>query len=509
MKISKTKLKIIGFIVLVLALNLLSVRYFLRADLTENNIYSLDSATKDIVSGLEQEVTIDAYISDNLPPSLQPLRTNVLDLLAEYDRFGNDKLNINLKDPNASDFSSQAQAAGIPEIPFGERSQDKVEIAQGRFGIVVSSGEEVDAIPVLQQAENLEYELTSRINKLTNDTKSKIGFISGHGEKSLAGEMTQLSALLTREFEVEEVDLLETKSLSELDDFAVLMLIGPSEDIPIGQQFILEQYLLRGGSVIALTETLATNLQSLTLTPIDSNVSNFLQRYGINLNQEVILDESYTPIQNGFVPIAYPYWVLVQNSNMANQLPPLNGIESATLFWPNSISIEETEQLKPLLSSTDDAWALSGDAISIDFENIQLGDSAQYTLAVRKNGEQTAQIDEDKAPKRIKAAEDYNYTSTTEEFNLIVFADADFVTDNFIAGNEQNPALLLNLIDWAASGGNLANIRVKSAVTRPLDNVSQSEERVIKAVNFLVVPTVVTLAGVIYGIRRRTKASQI
>ena len=57
---------------IVLAL-LVSARFFLRADLSRNGVYSLSATTKTMVAGLPEPLNITYYVSDALrtgPPSL-------------------------------------------------------------------------------------------------------------------------------------------------------------------------------------------------------------------------------------------------------------------------------------------------------------------------------------------------------------------------------------------------------------------------------------------------------
>ena len=68
----KTKKTIINTVLLVagvtILLNVLSNRFFVRLDLTKDRIYTLNSATKNILRNLEEPVTITAYFSKKLPP---------------------------------------------------------------------------------------------------------------------------------------------------------------------------------------------------------------------------------------------------------------------------------------------------------------------------------------------------------------------------------------------------------------------------------------------------------
>ena len=56
---------VVGIVILA---NVGSATLFGRADLTEGNIFSLSSASKTVVAGLDDDFLVKAYFSRNLPP---------------------------------------------------------------------------------------------------------------------------------------------------------------------------------------------------------------------------------------------------------------------------------------------------------------------------------------------------------------------------------------------------------------------------------------------------------
>jgi len=91
---------VIGIVVL---LNLISERLFFRLDFTADKRYTLSEATKDILSELNDVVTITAYFSENLPPQLIKSRKDFEDLLTEYENRSNGNVLYEFINPNESD----------------------------------------------------------------------------------------------------------------------------------------------------------------------------------------------------------------------------------------------------------------------------------------------------------------------------------------------------------------------------------------------------------------------
>jgi len=129
---SNKAILILTVIVLIL-INYLSLQYFVRIDTTDSQNFSISQTTKEIISELEENVTIEVYFSDNIPPNLAEAKQNVLDLLEEYAKTSNGKVVLDIKDPQASDFETSAQTKGIRQIQFSEYGQDKFSFPRCSF----------------------------------------------------------------------------------------------------------------------------------------------------------------------------------------------------------------------------------------------------------------------------------------------------------------------------------------------------------------------------------------
>ena len=80
--LTKRKIQIsIAFVIGILILvNFLSDKFFLRLDFTEDQRYSLSDATLNILDELNSPVTISAYFSEDLPPDIAKVRRDFKDL---------------------------------------------------------------------------------------------------------------------------------------------------------------------------------------------------------------------------------------------------------------------------------------------------------------------------------------------------------------------------------------------------------------------------------------------
>ena len=95
----------------VVAVNLIATRVFGRLDLTENKVYTLSQASKDLVKNLPDYLTVKAFISKDLPPELTTVSRYVRDLLDEYRTYSKGKLRFEAIDPGADKKLEEEAAA--------------------------------------------------------------------------------------------------------------------------------------------------------------------------------------------------------------------------------------------------------------------------------------------------------------------------------------------------------------------------------------------------------------
>mgnify|MGYP006312770221 CR=1 FL=1 len=128
-----------GIIILV---NILSAKFFVRLDVTEDDRYTLSDATKEILKDLQQPVTIKAYFSEEMPPRLEQIKKEFTDLLVEYARRSDGMVMYEFINPSESEeIANEAQQAGIPPTQVQVRNNDKFEAMVVYLGAVIQMGE--------------------------------------------------------------------------------------------------------------------------------------------------------------------------------------------------------------------------------------------------------------------------------------------------------------------------------------------------------------------------------
>jgi len=520
---SKSLSQIFVLFIILLSINLISQKFFIRFDLTDTKTYTLSNGTKTLISSLPETVTLRVFFSDNIPPDLIQVRKDVKDLYEEYQRYSKGKIKLEIKNPKDENFSQEATTAGVPEVQYQEYSKDKYAIAQGFLGASISYKDTNESIKLISQSNinNLEYETTSRIYKLTKENKINIGFLTGHGEKSIYGEYAKIAEYLGTQFNVETVELNEGIPIDP-NKIKVLVIAAPTSNFTERDKFEIDQYIMLGGRVVFLADQYQLEYQSSTMTKVENNINDLLKNYGIEVSNSLILDESFLPLQYIFT---YPYWILTQKENLDSDNPALSQLDTLVLFWANSLNEAKTndnQRFTKLIQTTKKAWEQTGESISVDpNQDFFTGNQKQYTLAYLVEGKQTSLFldkeipaletisGEDSTPVVDKRTSDYPRINDIEDAKIVVISDSDFITDDFQGGSEQNPSFFLNLVDWLSNSNELIELRSKNIITRSLENISESQKTLTKSVNLLAVPILLASFGIAYNIFRKNKKSYL
>ena len=107
MKRSKVISQVLLFIGILVVVNMISQKLFLRLDFTADKQYTLSKATKDILEDLDDVVTVTAYFTKDLPPQLQRSRKDFEDLLIEYENRSGGNVVYEFINPNESEGKSK------------------------------------------------------------------------------------------------------------------------------------------------------------------------------------------------------------------------------------------------------------------------------------------------------------------------------------------------------------------------------------------------------------------
>lgn len=175
-RFSEVYLRIALYLVVVVLVNVAGLSLNARYDLTENNRYSLSKLSRETVSGLREPLTVKAFFSKDMPPQYTRTKRYLRDILQEYAASADRNFNYEFMEVTGEGESARrAKEYGIDPVQVQVARKDELKYTKAYMGLVLLHGDAIARIPVVSSADQLEYMLTSRMQKLTTKVSALLG----------------------------------------------------------------------------------------------------------------------------------------------------------------------------------------------------------------------------------------------------------------------------------------------------------------------------------------------
>jgi ABC-type uncharacterized transport system involved in gliding motility auxiliary subunit len=508
---------LIALLAVLIAANFIIGAFNLRADLTEGDVYTLSPGTRAVLAKLEAPVKLRLYYSQGseaVPVGLKTFAKRVEDLLNEYQAAGRGKVVLEKFNPEPdSDAEDSAQLDGIE----GQLTNTGEKFY---LGLSIAFLDQKAAIPVLtpDRERLLEYDITRGIAQVGETRKPVVGVMSalpvmGRSldpiRKQQPAEAWVLIQELKKIFEVKEIRLNAPKID---DDIKVLLVIHP-RDLPEETEYAIDQYVLRGGKLIAFVDPYAYFDQQPDLqNPFGGNQAgqstfyNLFKAWGIDVDMgKVIADLTFA---SGAGPRLLP--TLLSLTTQALNLDDVVTSQVGTLLIPfgGAFKGKPAEGLtQTVLARTSKnsmpvdliIATLSGEPSTRGFQP----SGEEMPLAIRLTGKfHTAfpegkprpfmppRADPKKGQDEKKKAEDKTepqLRQSKDENSVVLVADVDLLSDGaaveiqdvfgqrVVVPRNGNLALALGLVEQLSGDSALISLRSRASFSRPLTVLREME----------------------------------
>ena len=84
------------YLVIIILVNIFSINFPLKLDLTQNKVFTLSEATKEALAQLTEPLIVKGFFSQNLAPPENMVEQEVRDILDEFAGYAPDLLNFTL-----------------------------------------------------------------------------------------------------------------------------------------------------------------------------------------------------------------------------------------------------------------------------------------------------------------------------------------------------------------------------------------------------------------------------
>lgn len=520
------------------------------------------SSIEAVLARNEANVKLTAYVTPGqLPPEFAEVPARIKKVADELAEKSGGRLAFEQIDPSGD----QALAEQIAQT-YGFRPLAADLFGQQTFYLylLLEAGERAE--PLFPQGDMSEADLRATVEagvqRLTPGFVKTIGLLTskeaptmpdmpGAPNHPVQADYKGLERALAADFEVKQVELKDGAVPGDID----VLIVGKPGPLDPKQQFAIDQYLMRGGAVIALAGAYRIKPERTGINAIKEADPLFelLETYGVKVDQAFVMDPQNTafpmPVREQRGPfvfervelLPYPFFIDVRPDGFNREHPALAGVPSLAMTWASPVrfveGVEGREGLdaQVLVRSSDESWVRRETVLEPDLKQFpEVGFGApgdaerdSIPLAVTLVGTLPSHFAEKASPLFEPGAEPTEEASdgdrtgrtlkqSTPDARLVVVGSSEFVGDlvtqlgGQIGGGSYrgNPVLLRNLIDWTLEDTDLLQIRSAGAFARTLKSMDDSERNTYEVVNYAVV--LLALGGVLLlTVSRRRLAKPI
>lgn len=481
-------------------------------DMTGEQVFTVAPTTNKLLGNLnaKRPVTIQAFVSKEVPRDYAPVKTLLLGLLSQYEQasHGNITVRVAVVDP-ASPQAEEAKKFGIEGRKVQSERAGRTQVDEVYLGAVINSGANEVVIPFFDVGLPLEYELTRTVNTVAAEKRRKVGILETDAKLTGGFDMQSFRSSpewrivteLKKQYEVEAVSpagpIDETK-------YDVVVAVLPSSLGQIEMQNFVD-YVKKGKAVLIFDDPLpATNPQLSPSQPKPragggnpmmqmgqppeqkadgGKATSLVNGLGIQWNyDQVVFDYTAMQVHPEYSELLRPEIVAITpKSGLAKAFNPdsevTSGLQEMFLFFSGTIKPREGSKLEftPLLRTGVHSGLLEWkDLVKNSFMGIQIDDDP---LRI-----------EDEFAHVIAAQIESPKNATGDRINVIYVADADIISDWFFFVRERkqfhlnldNVTFVLNAVDSLADDKAYIALRKRRPKHRTLARVEEQTARFIE-----------------------------
>ncbi|MEJ6734832.1 MAG: gliding motility-associated ABC transporter substrate-binding protein GldG [Flavobacteriales bacterium] len=490
-------------IIILILINVIASFLYFRIDLTQENKHSIDDATKELLSQVDDILYIKVYLDGDFPAGFEQLKNASYNLLEEFSDYS-DFIEFEFINPSDRDEASKNKLykqlidQGLKPTNLEIRQKDGTSQKIIFPGAVINYKNKNTSLNLLlnqfgarpeislnNSIENLEFEFSKSIFKLINDRSKKIAFLSGNGQlddsylsdinNSLGTTRNSLSEFFSVEFfNLKEYELDENnnpnlnKKLANIQEFDALIIAKPT--IPFNEldKFVLDQYVMNNGKVLWLIDGVAMDMDSLKTTssystalPLSLNLDDIMFKFGIRINSDLIMDmqSDQIPIvvgQNGDTPqrklfpwVYNPLFIAKLKHPIVKNLDAIKSSFVSTIDTVKSLGIRKTPLLfcSPYSKVVKSPHRVSLNILNSE-PNIKGFQTKDKISAILLEGKFNSVFEN-----RLTPTSSIKYNNISGENKMIVISDGDIIK-NHVNSNGLSYPLGYNHFNKSQYNGN-------------------------------------------------------
>ncbi len=318
---------------------------------------------------LTRPLVLHGYFSadDRLPEALVNLKRDLRELVKELGAQAEGKLQLKIEDPEAGDGALARRLE--QQYGFGPQVTSLLDTRSFWFYMLLQDGEQAlqIALPETLDKASLKRAITSAVQRLSPGYLRTLTLVtpqagSGPGYR-------RLEDALAENYRITRSDLRQGRVDEQTD---LLMVLGP-EGLDEKQLFAIDQYLMRGGSVVMAASPYRVEVgRSIDGRSHESGLEKWLEFQGVKQQKTMVLDAQNAalpvPVQRyiGSLPVQeirmlpYPHFPDLRGDGLNGDSPITAGLGQLTLNWASPLEIDNEKQGKRrvtwLVRSSQRSW---------------------------------------------------------------------------------------------------------------------------------------------------------
>jgi len=374
-----------------------------RYDMTEDKVYTVSDASKQILSKVDSQVQIKFYVSprDQMPAGMTKLEQDVSDKLEELQIASGDRVQHTTVYMQAANVLAKPEAPGEDKKEEEKDTEKKIEermldkgvepfpvrvleeggqtskLVYASIGIAYKDRPE-EIIPqiVPQVLDELEYRLVSTIYKLTREKKPVVALVAPKEAVNIDPQMRQLmmqmgqpvpesddpfefveQVLGSEKYDVQRVELTKESPLPA--EYDTLMVINP-RSLNDRQRWEIARALQSGKPVVMAVQQYAWDYKpsrnGMQVSRRDENpeINTLLESFGVTVSDKVLMDKNTVPLNmqtgnslqdmmSGGMTVNLPMQVLVANDSMSKDTAITNRLSNVFYLWGTALNVDQAK----------------------------------------------------------------------------------------------------------------------------------------------------------------------
>jgi ABC-2 type transport system permease protein len=364
-------LNLISIVAIIVLINVIGQFIYTNFDFTGDKRFTLSEPTKKLIRQQKDVIFVKVLLDGDFPAGFKRLQQSVLNTLDQFQSL-NPKIDYILEDPmngsvetvNANIEKLREEGIAPVNLFIGEGSSRTTKKIYPYA--ILNFGKRVYVVNLLEpnaqgiseeEALNnsialLEYKFANAIQKLNAQRKGNIVFVSDKGgidDFHLASLYKQLNQF----YYVAKTNLDSAyRIVPEID---LVIVAKPQRNFNRKNQFVLDQYLMKGGKIIWLIDKVDVNLDSINkykmFTPrlYDLGLDDLFFKWGIRVNSDLVQDLQCTRIPQvvgfeGDMPQIQKFpWFYDVLVNSVSDHPIAKGLSDISMSFVSTVDTVKTE----------------------------------------------------------------------------------------------------------------------------------------------------------------------